>query len=468
VTSPRTHGPITSDPRTSNPRAPGSGSSGAPRGVMPPPMSPASHELTPLYGPEFAADPYGVYDRLREYGPLAPVEISPGTGALLVTDYRAALDLLHDPVTWSKDSRDWQKTVPEDSPVLPMLGWRPNVFFNDGETHERYRKVITDAFDRIPPHELRATVVETADSLIAGFGAEGEADLMRQYARVLPLMLFNRLFGMPDSYSEQLISAIAGMMEGNSREEANAANASFEQYLGELLTAKKQERGQDLTSWFMDHPHDLTDEEVIHQTVLTMAAGNEPTANLIGNALARMLTDDRYYSTLSGGALTPRDAIHDVLQNEPPLANYSAHFPKRDVYFHGMWIRTGQLVMVSYGAANTQYGRSEAGTGGGASGSGGGAHLAWAAGPHACPVQRPALLIATTAIERLTAWLSDIELTVRHDELTYRNGPFHRALSQLPARFTPISPDQAGASPWESRDSGPRRDGERPDSTLSS
>lgn len=421
---------------------------------MPAPSAEPQHEVAQLYGPEFAADPQAVYDRLRRYGALAPVEISPGVTALLVTDYRAALELLHDPVTWSKDPRTWQETVPEDSPILPMIGWRPNVMFNDGDLHARYRQVITDGFDRIPPHELRAMVVSIADKLIAGFGADREADLMRQFARVLPLQLFNRLYGLPDSYSDRLISSIAGMMEGDP-EQASAANVEFQGYIGELIAAKKRERGRDLTSWFMDHPADLDDEEVTHQIVLTMAAGHEPTANLIGNALSRMLTDDRYYSTLSGGALTPRDAIQDVLLNEPPISNYSAHFPTRDVYFHGTWIRTGQLVMVSYTAAGAQHGRVEApGAGGsGASGSGGGAHLAWSAGAHSCPVPRSALLIATTAIERLTAWLSDIELTVSQDRLTYRPGPFHRALVQLPARFTPISPDQAGAIPWDSRES---------------
>ncbi|NLU74273.1 cytochrome P450 [Streptomyces sp. HNM0575] len=423
---------------------------------MPSPGSESHHELEQLYGPEFAADPQGAYERLRRYGPIAPVEISPGVTAMLVTEYRAAIDLLHDTVTWSKDPRTWQKTLPEDSPILPMIGWRPNVMFNDGEVHARYRQAITDAFDRVPPHELRAMVVSISDSLIAGFGADGEADLVGQFARLLPLKLFNRLFGLPDSYSERLIRSLAGMMEGDPKE-ASEANDEFQGYMNELITAKKQVRGRDLTSWFLDHPVDLSDEEVTHQMVLTMAAGHEPTTNLIGNALARMLTDDRYYSTLSGGALTPRDAIQDVLLNDPPICNYSAHFPKRDVYFHGTWIRTGQLVMVSYAAAGAAHGRTGAGAGAGgsgSSGSGGGAHLAWSAGPHSCPVPRAALLIATTAIERLCAWLSDIELTVPHDRLTYRPGPFHRALTQLPARFTPISPDQAGATPWDSRDRG--------------
>lgn len=419
-------------------------------GPMPPPLARPGHDVVPLYGEEFAADPYAVYERLREYGDVAPVELSPGLGAMLVIDYRAALDLLHDPVTWAKDPTGWQDALPQDSAVMPMLRARPNALFTDGEAHTRYRKVISDSFARMEPHELRRTVQEVSDNLIANFGLAGEADLMGQYAKLLPLLVFNRVFGLPDSMGELLIDGIAGMFDAETPEEAAAADTAYTRYIMELTGAKKHARGEDLTSWFMDHPAGLTEEEVVQQIVVTLGVGYQPLSNLIGNALSRMLVDDRYYGNLSGGALTARDALHDVLKNEPPMANYSAHYPKRDVYFHGVWLRAGQLVLVSYAATSTQGGRTAPGEGAGATGSGGGAHLAWAAGPHACPVQQPALLIATTAIERLTAWLSDIELTVPYDQLKWRHGPFQRGLVALPSRFTPISPDQAGETPWKS------------------
>ncbi|MFF8786979.1 cytochrome P450 [Streptomyces sp. NPDC015125] len=415
------------------------------------PAQPDAHTPVKLYGPDFAADPHRIYAQLRQFGALAPVEIAPEVPAMLVTDYRAALDLLHDDATWSKDSREWMTTVPPDSPVMPMLMWRPNLFYADGPAHVRYRDVVVDSFKLVEPHELRARVHHAADSLIRRFGAHGEVDLIADYARLIPLLMFNNLFGMPDSYSDRLISAIGGMLDGNSPEEAAAANEAYTSYIMELVGSKKAQRGPDLTSWFMDHPNALNDEELIHNVILTMGAGNEPLANLIGNALSRMLSDDRYYHTLSGGALTAHDAINEVLWNDPPLTNYSAHFPVRDVFFHGTWVRKGQLVMVSYAAANSQFDT----TGQTGPGSGGGSHLSWAAGPHACPVKRHALLIATTAIERLTAWLSDIELAVDARELQWRNGAFHRALAALPARFTPITPDQAGATPWHNRDSSP-------------
>lgn len=196
-------------------------------GAAPPPGCPAhaaayqhasadTQAPVKLYGPDFAADPHRFYAELRQYGALAPVEIAPEVTAMLVTDYRAALELLHDDATWSKDSREWMTTVPADSPVMPMMMWRPNVFYADGPAHVRYRDVIVDSFKLVEPHELRARVHHAADTLIQRFGAHGEVDLIAEYARLIPLLMFNNLFGMPDSYSDRLIEAIAGMLDGTS------------------------------------------------------------------------------------------------------------------------------------------------------------------------------------------------------------------------------------------------------------
>ncbi|WKX72725.1 cytochrome P450 [Streptomyces sp. XD-27] len=407
------------------------------------PAQPHHMPAIPLYGPDFAAHPQAVYARLREYGQVAPVDIAPGVGAYLVVGYRAALDLLHDTATWSKDPRAWQATVPPDCPVLPMLGWRPTALTNDGETHARYRRVITDAFAMIDPHALRAETARAADSLIRRFAATGSADLVAGYARPLPLVLFNQLFGVPYEDHDRLLAPLAGILEAQNPEETTRSVAEFEAYVTELVALKQRRRGPDLISRYLDHPAGLSAEEVVHHVILTLAAGNEPTADLISNALSRMLSDDRYYSSLAGGALTARDAVHDVLRNEPPLANYGAHFPRTAVDFHGVRIQAGQLVLVSYAAANTTPDGLPPGPR-----TDGGAHLAWSAGPHACPVRGHALLMATTAIEQITSHLCDMELTTPRPGLPWRPGPFHTALAHLPVRFTPIHPEQAGITPW--------------------
>lgn len=369
------------------------------------------------------------------------MEIAPGIGALLVTDYQAALDVLRDPDTFSKDPRAWQRTLAPDSPVLPVLGWRPTALFSDGEVHARYRQVVTDGLALIEPHVLQARVGQVAHELIGRFEGLGTADLIAQYARQLPLFVFNTWFGVPEEHSARLVAGISGMME--STEKAAAAYADFVAVVSGMVADRREHGRHDLTSWFLRHPAALDNDEVVRQITLTMSAGHEPTTNLIGNSLLRILTDDRYAGSLFGGAMTAHQAIDEVLWHEPPLANLSAHYPRYDITFHGRRISAGELVLVSYAAANSQAAPPPDDT---HRRSGESAHLAWAAGPHACPARDPALLIAITAIEQLTSRLGDLELAVPEPELLWRPGPFHRALVHLPVRFSPVAADQQARS----------------------
>ncbi|MCX4851584.1 cytochrome P450 [Streptomyces sp. NBC_00893] len=407
-----------------------------------------------LHGAEHAANPQRSYELLRRQGPVGVAEVAPGVVVNIVTDYRAALDLLQDTDTWTKDTRGWLPQVPEDSPIRPLVEWRPSLFFADGEAHAHLRRVITDSFGLLDPHDVRALTFRFADTLLQEFADTGTVDLVGQYAQQLPLMVFNALFGMPDEEGRRLVWALGAMMDSDPETQA-VGGQSFGAYLDTLYRTKAAQRGHDLTSWFIDHPNGLNQEEAVNQILITLGAGNEPLGNLIANALVRMLSDDRYFGTLTTGSLPIQHAIDDALWHDAPLANFSVHFPKKDVTFHGARLRAGSPVMVSYAAANTCP-HSGIPTDGYRSGNK--AHLAFAAGPHACPARDVATLIATAAIERLLTYLPDIELNVPVGRLTYRPGAVHRTLTALPARFTPLAPDADGATPWSRSPSRPERD----------
>ncbi|MER7795370.1 cytochrome P450 [Streptomyces sp. NPDC097640] len=398
----------------------------------PPPGCPAhnSGRRVPMYGPEFAADPQAYYTYMRHFGPTAPVELAPGVNATLVTDYSAALQLLQNPDAFRKDSRRWRDfnegKVSPSSPVLPLLAYRPNAMFTDGADHMRLRQAVTDTFARVDSHQLSRNVERVSSYLIDQFSTRGSVDLLNDYAKLLPLFVFNELFGCPAEVGDRVIFGITGMFDGINAEKANEV---LSQGVAELVALKRAKPGDDVTSWLMQHQAQLTDEEMAHQLVLLLGSGAEPTRNLIGNALHVLLSDDRY----SGGGLLLEDAIDAALWNSPPMSNYAPHFPVADVEFAGEQLRAGDLVMVSFAAANTDPAlaasrqlRSKR------------AHLAWSAGPHACPAKDPAQLITVAAIENLLKQLPDIELAVPEESLTWRPGPFNRALAALPARFTPI------------------------------
>ncbi|GGL41091.1 cytochrome P450 [Planomonospora parontospora] len=402
--------------------------------------------ITPLYGPEFAADPHEVYDRLRRSrGPVAPVELAPGVYAWLVLDYYAALEVLRSPHLYSKDPRNWRALacgeVPADSSVVPMMGYRPNALFSDQPAHSRYRQAITDSLARVDPHVLHGSVARTADRLIDAFAPRGQADLLGDYAAVLPVLTINALFGQADDAGTRLLAALAKMFEGG--DGAIEGDALFTRYMVDLIGAKRAQPGPDVTSWLMAHPARLSDEEMIHQCTLLIAAGTEPVQNLIGNALWLLLADDRFAGNLSGGTTPVDAALEEVLWLDPPMANYAVHYPRHDVALRGVPLRAGDPVVVSLAAANTDPKLNAA-----TSRVGNRAHLAFSAGPHACPAKDPSRLIATVAIERLLDRLPDVRSAVAAADLQWRQGPFHRALTALPVHFTPVCPPVIGEPAW--------------------
>ena len=398
--------------------------------------------LIRLYGPEFAADNTTFYARMRERGPVVPVEVAPGVRALLVTDYRTALEVLHNTEVWSKDPRVWQRDLPADSPVRPLLEYRATALFVDGKDHRRYRDAIRESFDRFEPHVLRSLVQRTADRLIQRFAAKGEADLMHDFALGLPIALFSELFGLHID-NDQLAAIVVGQASVRPGV-AQAAYAEFARAMAATIEAKRLEPGNDLVSYLLAHHTELSPVEVLDELLLTVGVANDPTSGLIGSTLMLMLTDERYSTSLTDGALTVHDAMRVVQWRHSPVGNYAAHYPLRDVTLGGMWIDAHSLVMISFGAINSALAPEHPEE----AGNGGRAHLGFSAGPHACPAKAPATIVAATAIERLTSFLPTLQLAVPAEELKWREGGFLRSLTSLPVRFAPVSPEQAGATPW--------------------
>jgi len=401
----------------------------------------------PLYGEAHDADPALSYKRLAEQterGQVGLAEIAPGLPAYVVIDYTTALELLHDPETWTKDTRGWIDQVPLDAEHRAHYEWRPSIFFADGVQHGELRKVITDTFRLLDPHEVRSMTFRYADELLRRFAAAGKADLVAQFAVPLPLMVFNALFGMPDEYAPRLLEAITETATDDPARKM-AGFQAVEAYLGELYAAKAKDRGSDLTSGFIDHPAGLGPEEVLQQVMIVLGAGNEPLTNLISNTLCRLLSDDDYWELVSTGGVSVRHAIEESLWSDAPIATFSLHFPRRDVELGGVAIPAGSPVMVSYAAANACPHANMPADG---LRSGNRAHLSFAAGPHRCPASDIAILVATAAVERLLSYLHDVELAVDKRDLRYRGGPIYRSLTALPTRFTPLTPDAQGLTPW--------------------
>ncbi|MEV5507858.1 cytochrome P450 [Streptomyces orinoci] len=390
-----------------------------------------------LYGQVLTGDTRELYEQLRaEHGPVAPVELEPGVPAWLVLGYRELLEVTRNEECFSHDSRRWRALneglVRPDSPLLPMMGYRPTLLFADGAAHRRLSRAVGDGFARLDQHQLRRSVAQLADMLLDAVAGTGRAELVQDYAMRLPLWVASRMVGLSDQLAPRLIAAVNGLVD--SGDQARAANQTLQQILTELVRQKTATPGEDLTSWLLAHPAGLSAEEVLHHLVVIIVAGNGPAANWITNTVRLLLTDTRFRSHVTGGRLTVDAALDEVLWRDPPTQNFPGRYATRDVRLGNQDIRAGDALILGLAAANRDPavqppdGRIVPGNR---------SHLAFSAGPHTCPARDPARLIAHTAVDTLIHRLPGLRLAVPPEDLTYRPSPWARALTALPVHFTP-------------------------------
>ncbi|GAB2665432.1 cytochrome P450 [Nocardia goodfellowii] len=387
----------------------------------------------PIYDAEFAADPHGAYRRMRdEYGSLVPVEIWPGLPATLVINYATAVRILGDPDHFPADPSTWQRTVPSGCPIMPMVEARPNAIRTSGAAHARYRAALNDALAGVDLYSVRAMVDRSAIPLVNTFCADGKVDVLSQYALPLVFSVFCQTLGCPPDIGERVAAASAAMFDGV---DTATVNAQMGEALLDLTALKRAQPGDDVTTRLVQHPTGLTDEEMVHQLVLLFAAGVEPPLNLIANTLLLMMTDNRFTSTVNEAPQTTRTAIDERLATDPPMANYCITYPRQPTLIDGEWLPAHQPVVISMAACNTD---PQLYTGASA---GNDWNLAFSSGDHACPdhARLYGILLAQDAIDQLLDLLPDMKLAVRQEDLVWRPGPFHRALTALPVVFSPTS-----------------------------
>lgn len=386
----------------------------------------------PLYTPEFAADPHRFYREMRSrFGSLAPVELAPGVPATLVIGYGTAVRILNDPEHFPADPRNWQKDIPADCPILPLLEWRPMASRSAGADFVRYRQAITASIDAVDLYAMHDIVEDIAAPLINSFCQEGRAELISQYVFPLVFEVVNAMLGCPPEIGQQVAAGTAALLEGVDAEEGNRL---LGEALLKLVALKHEEPRNDITTVLLQHPAELDDMEVSTHVSQVYGTGIEFELNLIVNTLLLILTDYRFGGSVLGGNLSSRDALDEVLFNDPPLANLLITYPRQPILVDSVWLPAHQPVVISMAACNNDPAIRTDNLAGNRS------HLAWGIGPHACPAQSLAYLVAQDAIDQLLDALPEMRLDLPDDTPTWRPGPFHRALTALPVVFPPTAP----------------------------
>lgn len=394
--------------------------------------------LIPIGETNAHTDPQVIYNQLRaRWGEVAPVELEPGINGWLVMGHQELTQVLRHERLFAKNAIHWRDysegRVKPDSPLGPFMFPRPNAWMADGDEHRRVRAPLDEAVNSLRLRYVKQQVSEVCDTLIADFAPSGEADLLSQYALMIPAIVIGRLLGLDSEAARAMHQAQMEMFGLN--ENTQAANDRFEQILLDLVLSRQEKPTGDMASVIVHHENMRDITEAMHEMVLLIAASNECTMAWIGGTLQLMLTDPRFAGRLRGGRLGVDDALDEVLWRDPPIANLPARFALRDTELAGQPVQKGDALILCYAAANadprvhSDDSWSEVGNR---------AHLAWSAGPHMCPAHVPAQLIVRGAVDAVLNQLQGLRLRVPAEELGRLDSPWSRCPATLPVTFAPV------------------------------
>jgi cytochrome P450 len=286
-----------------------------------------------LLGLRRAPDPYEVYDRLRELGPVLPV---PALRTVVLCGYDVCRHALRSPHFRVPDA-DWRDRYAPGWHRHPSARqYAASLLNTNPPEHQALRSRSAALVSRPAIGALRVTVRELAEDCVGRLAAavlrDGTADAVRHLTLPLSARVLCALLGLPDEDAARLAELtlrnqmVAELFPTEADlDGADRAVAEFDGYLRELR--ERTRPGAARPAWAQVTPAECG---------LLLQAGFSTTFALLGTAMYELLKDDGVLAAelMAGPELIP-DAVEAWLRHRPPSAMVS-RVPSRDVVLAGV------------------------------------------------------------------------------------------------------------------------------------
>ncbi|MFF4799288.1 cytochrome P450 [Streptomyces sp. NPDC001351] len=311
-------------------------------------MSESLHTVTTLPTTRRSGCPFDPPAELldaRRHGPISRFTHVGGRPGWLITGY----DLVRSVLADSRFSSRKELLNVGDFEVPPAP---PGEFLlMDEPQHGRYRKPLVGKFTVRRMRLLTERIEQiTADCLDAMEKAGPPTDLVTAFAKPIPTIVICELLGVPyqdrDSFQEQIDTFMGGE---TSDEELVAAYTATQEYLAELVAAKRANPTDDVLSELTDS--DLTDEELRGISLILLAAGFDTTANMLSLGTFALLQNPAQLAALRADPALTDGAVEELLRYLS-VAKTFMRTALEDVELGGQTIEAGTTVVLSYNTAN--------------------------------------------------------------------------------------------------------------------
>jgi P450-derived glycosyltransferase activator len=379
-------------------------------------------------------DPYAIYDRLREGGPLTPTRL--GSYSWVSTSHRVCDSVLRDRRFGVRPQDEDQAG---DELEMSFLGLNP-------PDHTRLRKLATPAFGPRAVAGYADRIERTTGNLLDTGSSAGRFDLVSGLAAPLPIAVITDLLGIPGAdsvsfarYGMLMGSALDGIRSLRHAAQLQAGSNELIKLFEHLFELRRREPRDDIVSHLVTAEGDqIEPAEMLAMCVLLLVAGFETTVNLVSNAVLALLSHPAQWQALCAdpAGLAPR-AVEETLRWDPPVQR-TERIALQPIELEGKLVQKGQRVVTLIGAANRDpevYERPDTFD---IMREGGPGHLSFSSGIHYCIGQSLARLEASIALRMLAERMPGLarDGSVQRRNATTIRGPWRLPVTagQTPAR----------------------------------
>jgi cytochrome P450 len=325
-----------------------------------------------LADPKVMQNPYPYYERLRAED---PVHFDEGIRTWLVTRHEDIVAVARDTEVYSDEMRvseairspfqteahEWM----EREGFLPL--GKTDALKVDGELHTRRRKLVANAFTGPTVAAMESRVTAICRDRAAAFLDRHEADLVREYAMPIPILVICDALGLPmdrvDEISRGADSMVAQAGAGATREQAyqHARNVmQLQRFVREAIEQRRVKPTTDLISQIVhariDDPTapQLTDREVTSISAVAVAGGVDTTRNTIAFGLYTLATRPDLLARLRESKQQDKEIgrfNEEVLRFHSPVPQLP-RVTTRETVLGGKTIPKGAFVLLCWASGN--------------------------------------------------------------------------------------------------------------------
>ncbi len=304
-----------------------------------------------ILSPEFASDPYPMYQQMREEFPLLHY---PNMGWYVLSRYADVERAAKDPVFSTENYGPQLEPLYGDRTLMQM----------DGREHTQYRGMVQQSFRGRELFDRFLPIIErlSNDLIEQNLLGKGEVDFVSSFAAQLPIQVTVQILGLPMSdvphfrrWYQAFVAGIANLAQDPAiTATANEAKNELEAYMMPKILEKRANPADDLLSALAVAEIDgarMSDHEIKAFVSLLLLAGGETTEKAMTNLMVNLHENPEQLEALRRDHSLVEAALAENLRFTSPV-QMIMRLTREAVEMSGGTIPAGAFTILLIGAAN--------------------------------------------------------------------------------------------------------------------